>query len=113
MEDKENTDMIELNSTNVKNFMNLEQTEEILNSMVKDPLILKDGYKLLQKYETSRNFYLNLLRIIFREGVENRLKKLACSTLNIFLKRNWGDDNYILNEERLVIIKKIKILVYC
>jgi hypothetical protein len=74
--------------------------------MIQNPLTLKNGYSTFKKFEGHRNFYLNLLKVIFNPDNKDKAKKLSCSTLKIFLNKNWSDDNYITNEERLVI--KIK-----
>jgi hypothetical protein len=34
--------------------------------------------------------------------MEGKVIKLAASTLKIFLTKNWKDDEYINNEERMV-----------
>ena len=77
--------------------------ESLVSNMAKDPEMLKSGYQLLSKYEMNRNFYLNLLKLIFSgEAIDNKSQRLACSVVATFLKKNWSDDSYITNEERMV-----------
>jgi hypothetical protein len=79
-----------------------ETLESILLNMSKDPNLLKSGYNIIAQYEKNRNFYLNFLKVIFDSSCGDQVKKLAASTLKIFLTKNWSDDTYISNEERLV-----------
>jgi hypothetical protein len=85
------------------NTIEYKTTDDLLYQMVKDPNILKDGYKIFSTYERFKNFYINLANVIFSPNVNTKVKKLASSTLKAFLIKNWSDDNYITNEERLVI----------
>ena len=78
-----------------------------LVNMSKDPNQLKTGYSTFTCFEKNRNFYLNLLNVIFNSGCCDQVKKLAASTLKIFLNKNWSDENYITNEERRVRIRNI------
>jgi hypothetical protein len=82
--------------------MDLKTTEELLNGMTRDPNLLKDGYKIFSSYEKFKNFYINLANVTFSPNVDSKVKKLASSTLKTFLIKNWSDDNYITNDERLV-----------
>ena len=79
-----------------------EKIEQILVNMSTDPNLLKAGYNLISVHERNRNFYLNFLKVIFASATPEKVKKLAASTLKIFLTKNWSDDSYITNEERLV-----------
>ncbi len=85
-----------------RNAIELEKTEELLINMAKDPNLLKQGYSLFSNFEKFRNFYINFLKVIFLSSHEIKVKKLASSTLKIYLMKNWSDDEYITNEERLV-----------
>jgi hypothetical protein len=87
---------------NINNTMDLKTTETLLCQMVKDPNMLKDGYKIFSAYENQRNFYTNLTTVLFTPNIENKIKKLCASTLKTFLIKNWSDDNFITNDERLV-----------
>lgn len=77
-------------------------TESLIKTMVRDPQLLKDGFKTFSKYEKHQNFYINLLLVLFNTNLSDKDKKLAASTLKIFLRRNWSDNNYITDNERLV-----------
>jgi hypothetical protein len=77
--------------------------ESTLINMSRDPNLLKNGYTQISLYEKNRNFYLNFLKVIFSSECTQNVKKLGASTLKIFLTKNWNDDSYITNEERLVI----------
>jgi hypothetical protein len=79
-----------------------EKIELSLINMSKDPNLLKTGYSIISAYERNRNFYLNFLKLIFASECNDKVKKLAASSLKIFLTKNWSDDGYITNEERLV-----------
>ena len=82
--------------------MELSKTEELLRNMVENPDLLKQGYKVFSSFETHQNFYLNFLKIIFESNSHDVVKKLASSSLKIFLKKNWCDENYILLDEKKV-----------
>jgi hypothetical protein len=101
------TDQTVSTSASVRDVIEYEQTLEILQHMIKDPNSLKEGYKIFQKYETMRNFYTNLLKTIFNPQTDQKMRKLAASALKLFLRKNWSDDNYITNEERMVLYKLI------
>lgn len=99
-----NLNNVESTPTPTHKIMEFEKMEELLVNMVNSPENLKEGYKTISNFETSRNFYMNMLKIIFVSEHNEKVKKLACSTLKIFLKKNWSDDNYITNEERMVLL---------
>ena len=82
--------------------MEMSKTEELLRSMVENPDLLKQGYKVFSSFETHQNFYLNFLKMIFESNSNDVVKKLASSSLKIFLKKNWCDENYILVDEKMV-----------
>jgi hypothetical protein len=84
-----------------------ETIEASLVSMSRDPNLLKAGYNSFAAFEKNRNFYLNFLKVIFSSECCEQVRKLAASTLKIFLNKNWNDDGYITNEERLVSLYKI------
>jgi hypothetical protein len=87
--------------------MDYTKTEELLNSMIQNPDMLKQGYKLFGNFETYKNFYVNLIKIIFESQANEKIKKLAASTLKIFLNKNWSDENYIQIDEKKVRISLI------
>jgi hypothetical protein len=102
-----NSELNEQVNTNVESqttrpSIEYEKIEEMLINMSKDPNLLKQGYSLISSYEKCRNFYLNFLKVIFISNLDSKVKKLAASTLRIFLNKNWSDDEYITNEERMV-----------
>jgi hypothetical protein len=75
---------------------------EILIDLINDQNRLINGYKILSQFERCQGFLFSFLSIIF-SNIENRnLLKLSCSSFNIFLKKNWTDENYICNDEKLV-----------
>jgi hypothetical protein len=81
--------------------------EQILQKMIREPIYLKDGYKIFSAYETFKHFYINLCQIIFSIN-EPKLIKLAASVFRTFLSKNWSDSNYILTDEKLVIINNLE-----
>lgn len=82
-----------------------ETVEHLVKTMVKDPVFLKNGFHTFSKLEKYKNFYINLLSLIFTSELPEKDKKLAASTFKIFLKKNWSDNEYITDEERLVSTK--------
>jgi len=84
------------------NCVSFEEIEKILVTMSTEANLLKSGFNIFSSFETKNNFYLNFLKIILCSENSDKVKKLAASTLKIFLTKNWSDDNYIKNEERLV-----------
>jgi len=78
-----------------------EKMEEVILTMINDQNLLKRGYIIFSDIENHRNFYINFLKIIFG-NYDAKCRKLCCSSLKIFLNKNWSDDNYITNDERLV-----------
>jgi hypothetical protein len=88
--------------SNLKGVVEYETLESILLNMSRDAKLLKSGYTIISQYEKNRNFYLNFLKVIFDSSCGEIVKKLAASTIKIFLTKNWSDDTYISNEERLV-----------
>lgn len=104
MSENDTSDQISLN-TEIKitrTVVEFEKMEELLLYMSNDPNLLKQGYKLISEYEKNRNFYLNFMKVIFNSEHNTKVKKLAASTLKIFLNKNWSDENYITPEERMV-----------
>jgi hypothetical protein len=83
-------------------FVNYSFVESLLANMAANPTLLKDGYKALSGYEKHFNFYLNFMRVIFESECSEKVKKLACSSLKIFLSKNWSDESYIRAEEKMV-----------
>jgi hypothetical protein len=94
--------MVSTNEVSSREIIEYEKLEELLLNMSKDSNQLKQGYTIMSIYEKCRNFYLNFLKIIFANEKDIKVKKLAASTLKIFLTKNWSDDDYITNEERMV-----------
>jgi hypothetical protein len=88
-------------TTSIRGSIDYETIEQLVVKMSIDPYMLKEGFQIFSKFEKDRHFYLNLLRIMFSDKGD-KIKKLAGSTLHTFLRKNWSDDHYILNEERLV-----------
>ena len=101
----ENTEQLSSTDTtnSTRNIVEYEKIEQCLMSMTSDPNLLKGGYNVIAQYERNRNFYLNFLKVIFTSNCGEHVRKLAASTLKIFLNKNWSDDSYMTNEERLVI----------
>ncbi len=78
------------------------KTEEFLKNMTQNSDLLKQGYKVFGNFETCKNFYVNLIKIIFESQSNDKIKKLAASTLKIFLNKNWSDETYISLDEKKV-----------
>jgi hypothetical protein len=102
------TDNTESNSTHVdnnsiSNSVDYETIQKILFEMAENTSLLKEGYNLISNYERNRNFYISFLKIIFSSNLNEKIRKLGASCFKIFLNKNWSDDTYITNEERLVI----------
>lgn len=76
--------------------------ESKFKSMVEDPSLLKIGYSILEPFEAFNKFHLGMLQIIFNKNTDKLTRKLVCSTLKVFLKRNWNDERIISNTEKLV-----------
>jgi hypothetical protein len=97
--------------------INYETIEHSLMNMSQDPNLLKSGYTILSSYERNRNFYINFLKVIFSSECNEKVKKLAASSLKIFLSKNWSDEAYITNEERLVrdnlFLHRALLMFYC
>ena len=85
-----------------RNVIEFNKMEEMIDTMTKDPYSLKKGYNIFLEIEKHRNFYVNLLQIIFSGKHTEQHVKLSCSVLKNFLIKNWSDDSCITNEERLV-----------
>ncbi len=78
------------------------KTEELLNNMINNPDLLIQGYKAFTNFEKYRNFYINLLNVVFEIKYHNKVKKVAPSSLKTFLNKNWSDDDYITVHEKKV-----------
>ena len=74
--------------------------------MVLNPNKLKDGYRTIMNFENLPNFHINLLNIVFNNLENIKLVKLSSCILNIFIRKNWGLNNLISTEEKLVRIIK-------
>jgi hypothetical protein len=94
--------ILSTNESNSTGILEYEQLEELIVNMTQDSNLLKQGYSLISNLEKCKGLYLNFLKIIFTTGMEGKVIKLAASTLKIFLTKNWKDDEYINNEERMV-----------
>jgi len=79
-----------------------EELEKIFGEMITNPVNLKNGHNILNNYESLKNFHIAVLTIIFNNLDNDRFKKLACSVLNIHIRKNWNMNGYITNEEKLV-----------
>ena len=82
--------------------MEYSKTEELLNNMINNPDLLRQGYKAFTNFEKYRNFYINLLKVVFEIKHHDKVKKLAASSLKTFLNKNWSDDDYITVDEKKV-----------
>lgn len=91
------------NAKMVRKTVDYETITTLVKDMIQDSKLLKDGFKIFSNYEKDHHFYSNLLKLIFNpQEADDRVRKLACSTLHTFLRRNWSDDLYLTNEERMV-----------
>lgn len=107
--------LINLSSVNVQKtnkVMEYSKTEELLKNMIQNSDMLKQGYKLFGNFETCKNFYVNLIKVIFESQSHDKIKKLAASTLKIFLNKNWSDENYITIDEKKVSTMNMKIIFF-
>ena len=86
----------------IRKNIEVETLHTILKVMENNSNILKNGFNILSEYEKDKGFYYGILTIIFLSKDDIKLKKLSCSSFNIFIKKNWSDENYITNEEKLV-----------
>jgi len=91
-----------VNTQNKIFVMEYSKTEELLNNMINNPDLLRQGYKVITNFEKYRNFYVNLLKIVFEIKYPDKVKKLAASSLKTFLNKNWSDDEYITVDEKKV-----------
>lgn len=104
MSNNESEEQISTNAESISEraTVEYEKVEELLLNMTKDADILRRGYSLVANYEKNKYFYLNILKVIFSSEQDIKVKKLAASTFKIFLNKNWCDDEYMTNEERMV-----------
>ncbi len=79
-----------------------EELEKVFKEMILNDDDLKNGFNILNKLENLRNFHVGVLLIIFNNLDNVKLKRLACSALSIFIRKNYNMNNYITNEEKLV-----------
>lgn len=85
-----------------RSIMEYEVSEKLIKDMTHNSNSLQNGYKIFSQFEKSKNFYINLLNLIFNSNLSDKEKKLACSTVKIFLKKNWLDKAYITDDEKMV-----------
>jgi hypothetical protein len=85
-----------------RTIMDYEVSEKLIKDMTNNSSLLQNGYKTFSQFEKSKNFYINLLNLIFNSNLSDKEKKLACSTIKIFLKKNWLDKAYITDDEKMV-----------
>ena len=84
----------------------IEDSLKDIDEMLSNPDKLKDGYNLLSKFETRKNFYLNFLKISFDSSLnKNKLRmKLSGCCFICFLKKNYEIEGFITDEEKLNIV---------
>lgn len=102
-----NEDSIKIDANENKNILTFEEVFQLLHEMTNNPNLLKNGFDLISKYQQMKNFYFYLVNIIFNSNQNEKISKLAISTVGIFLRKNWTDQNYISEDEKKVIIKII------
>jgi len=94
------------NKVEIKN-IEYDDLEQKLKLMLSNSNDLKNGYNILKEVETFNKFHLNLLNIVLNPQSDNQLRKLACCSLKIFIKKNWNNEAYISFTEKMVINKLI------
>ena len=86
---------------------NKEEISDLISSMIKDFDKLKNGYKLLSKFEESKKFYNDLLNIVFSKSNQKEIK-LAASVFQTYFKKNYTNEKIFTNEEKLNIVGTLK-----
>ena len=84
----------------------LEDSLKDIDEMLSNPEKLKDGFNMLSKHETQKNFYLNFLQISFDPSLnknKQRMKLSGCCFI-CFLKKNYDIEGFITDEEKLKIV---------
>ena len=99
MEDVKTTEEIKPEIKNIE----YDELEHKLKLMVSDPNVLKNGYKILSEIELYNKFHLNLLNIVLNPQSSGHLRKLASCCLKIFTKKNWNNEAYISQTEKMVL----------
>lgn len=61
-----------------------------------------NGDKILSEYVNYKGFYIGMLELILSNTDHKILNKLCCSIFNNFIKKFWGFDEYIEQEEKFV-----------
>jgi hypothetical protein len=84
---------------NKQNFIEYNTLKQILNSFLSDYRELEKGYNTLTKYETCKNFHLSLIRLSFESSVTENTRKLSSCCAKIFIKKNWGENIFELEEK--------------
>jgi len=100
------------NNNHFSRMINPEELEKSFVEMIYNGENLKNGYITLNKYELMRNFHLGVLTNIFNNLDNDIFKKLASSTFNIYVRKNWNLNYLITNEEKLVKLINFDFFLY-
>ena len=84
---------------NKPNFIEYNSLKQILSSFLTDYKEFKNGYNTLLKYETLKNFHLSLVRLTFEPAVNEQTRKLASCCAKKFIKKNWNENYFELEEK--------------
>ena len=84
---------------NKLNFVEYNTLKQLLSSFLTDCREFENGYNTLLKYETSKNFHLSLVRLTFEQAVSEQLRKLASCCAKKFIKKNWSENFFELEEK--------------
>ena len=98
---------MEINRIQQPHILNYSQSVEIIKELTIDAHKLQNGFTIMIQYEKFKNFYINLLKILFDNENNDKCRKLASSIVKIFIKKNWLDTEYISNDEKTVNYIKI------
>lgn len=89
---------------NKVNFLEYNSLKQTLLSFLEDHKEFQAGYTTLVKLENQRNFHLGLVRLSFESSVSDHARKLASCCAKIFIKKNWGESFFELEEKSVRLI---------
>lgn len=84
---------------NKQNFIEYNTLKQTLITFLSDYTEFKNGYNTLLKYETCKNFHLSLIRLSFEPAVSEETRKLASCCAKKFIKKNWGENFFEMEEK--------------
>ena len=104
--EKTKEEPIKINNPIDRSERKFEESLKDIDDMISDSNKLKDGYNILSKCETQKNFYLNFLKIMFDSNLRKSIKRMKLSgcCFLCFLKKNYETEGLITDEEKLNIV---------